>query len=86
MVGTGGENTKYFFNLEKRNGELTSISKLLINNIVTEDGKKISQFVTQFYKDLYTSNFVSPDLNDFLDSVVDKAKVIDDLNCFVMVI
>jgi len=49
----GEKNTRYFFNLEKRNGELTSINKLLINNTVTENGKKIlyhSLLLTVLYK------------------------------------
>ncbi len=64
--------------MEKRNGELTYLSKLSINNTVIEDEKKISQFVALFYKDLYVSKFVCSDFNNFLNSVKDKAKVIDD--------
>ncbi len=35
----GEKNTTYFFNLEKRSGEMSSLNKLLINNIVSEDQK-----------------------------------------------
>lgn len=52
----GEKNTKYFFNLENRNRELSSIRKLMINNKVCENNKDIAEYVSQFYKTLYTSD------------------------------
>lgn len=42
----GEKNTKYFYNLEKRNANLiTSLTKLKINDKISEDPKHISSFV-----------------------------------------
>lgn len=50
----GEKNTKYFHNLEKRNAKINSIFKLNINQHISEDPKKISDFVEDFYRKLYT--------------------------------
>ncbi len=71
----GEKNTKYVFNLEKRSVEMSSLNNLLINNIVSEDQKEISQYVTQFYKHLYDSNSVISDMDTFLNGL-GKAKTI----------
>ncbi len=68
----GEKNTKYFFYLEKRSGEMSSLNKLLI---VSEDQKEISQYVTEFYKHLYDSNSVISDMDTFLNDL-GKAKTI----------
>ena len=52
----GEKCTKYFFNLEKRNFELSSLCKLEINNLICEDVKGISQYVADFYQKLYAAD------------------------------
>lgn len=47
----GERNSKYFFNIEKRN-KRNSLTKLNINNSVTED-YNIIKYVSKFYKHLY---------------------------------
>lgn len=44
----GEKCTKYFFNLEKRNFEQSSLSKLRINDLICDDKKQISEFVANF--------------------------------------
>lgn len=73
----GEKNTKYFFNLEKRAGEKTSICKLMINNTPNENPKEISQHVAQFYQNLYTSAQPTSNMDLFLDNVANIAKKID---------
>jgi len=46
----GEKNSKYFFNLEKRNTELSTLKRLLIDDKISTDSNEISQFVTNFYK------------------------------------
>ncbi len=43
----GEKNTKYFFNLEKRNREITSVNKLVINGATNENPKDVSNFVSE---------------------------------------
>jgi len=61
----GEKNSTYFFNLEKRRGELKRISTLNINGNLTSDEGKISKFVSDFYQRLYTSSFHSEFSNTF---------------------
>ena len=49
----GEKNTKYFFNLEKRNTGTASIMKLNINGQITDNTREISTFVKNFYENLY---------------------------------
>ena len=61
----GEKNSKYFFNLEKRNANIKSINRLeLDSNITTEDPGVILKEMENFYKKLYTSVKTS-DPNNF---------------------
>ncbi len=80
----GEKNTKYVFNLEKRSVEMSSLNNLLINNIVSEDQKEISQYVTQFYKHLYDSNSVISDMDTFLNGWGKQKLLVKISNYFVM--
>jgi len=42
----GEKNAKFFFGLEKRNREITSVNKLIINGHTNENPKDISCFVS----------------------------------------
>lgn len=52
----GEANSKFFFNLEKRNANMKSINRLqLSNGSITQEPKLIMSEMTNFYKKLYTS-------------------------------
>lgn len=70
----GEKNTKYFFNLEKRNAELTTIAKLKINEQISENMKDITTYITDFYKKLYTREENTKDLPSFFNSIKEKAR------------
>ncbi len=65
----GERNSTYFFNLEKRRGDLKRISALDVNGILTSDEAKISKFVADFYQQLYSSSFHSESSNSFFFEV-----------------
>lgn len=66
----GEKCTKYFFNLEKRNHEISSLCKLKINDTVYEDGKLISQFAVSFYEKLYLADPLNQDkMASFLQTI-----------------
>ena len=66
----GKTNSGYFFALEKRNGKRKSLQTLNINGIHCTDSKEISNFVSSFYSNLYTSKF-----NDLLcETYISKLK------------
>lgn len=65
----GERNSTYFFNLEKRTGDLKRISALDVNGILTSDEAKISKFVADFYQQLYSSSFHSESSNKFFFEV-----------------
>lgn len=72
----GERNTKYFHNLEKRNVSVNSIYKLKINDQISEDPSKISNFVEDFYKKLY-SKHNSCQSSYFLSCIKSVAQGID---------
>lgn len=75
----GEKCTKYFFNLEKRNNELSSISKLTINNQIWEDEKIISKHVADFYNNLYSKDILHEDHMDaFFQTIQSNVKKIDE--------
>ncbi len=75
----GEKCTKYFFNFEKRNFELSSLSKLIINDLICDDEKQISQFVANFYKGLYGADQLDEDdMAVFLKGIEPEIKKIDD--------
>lgn len=74
----GEKNSKYFFNLEKRNTELSSLKRLRIDDKVSTDSSEISQFVTSFYKKLYTKDEGIGDARSFLENIKINSIVIDE--------
>ncbi len=54
----GEKCTKYFFNLEKRNYEQSSLGKLRINDAICDNEKEISQYVAKFYETLYSADLL----------------------------
>lgn len=78
----GEKNTKYFHGLEKRNVIVNGIYKLKIGNEISDDSRKISNSVEDFYKDLYSlpnknSTIHNSNLFNFLSSIKDDIKQID---------
>uniref|UniRef100_W5NLN7 Reverse transcriptase domain-containing protein n=1 Tax=Lepisosteus oculatus TaxID=7918 RepID=W5NLN7_LEPOC len=75
----GEKNSKYFYNLEKKNGDYTSLSKLNIDGCETQNPLEISRYVSDFYGKLYTSKACSTDkMCDFLNSLKEDFKTIDE--------
>lgn len=71
--------TKYFFNLEKINFEVSSLSKLKINDVVCDDKIQISKYVADFYQGLYSTDVENAKNMDlFLKSKQNYLDVIDD--------
>ena len=52
----GEKNTKYFLNLEKRNGIKRSLTSVKIGKRIETNAKKVQKQVHQFYSKLYKSN------------------------------
>jgi len=74
----GEKNSKYFFNLEKRNTELTTLKRLLTDDKISTDSNEISQFVTNFYKKLYTKDEDVVGAGIFLENIQIDSTVIDE--------
>ena len=68
-IEKGEQNSSYFFKLEKFHSRVNSIHQLKINNIVCNDSKLIAKYCSDFYKDLYTSQYCETSATSFLDSV-----------------
>ncbi|KAJ8047357.1 hypothetical protein HOLleu_06338 [Holothuria leucospilota] len=70
-VEDGEKNSKYFFNLEKRNKALNSILKLeKSNGIFLTERNGILEEIRNFYKTLYTSKGCNPE--SFFDGLPDQ--------------
>lgn len=66
----GGErSSSYFFALEKRNGKRKSLSALNIDGAVCKDLVQISDFITNFYSNLFSSKFDINSCDSFLDKL-----------------
>ncbi len=63
----GEQNSAYFFRLEK---SLTknNIYQLKIGNSISEDPKEIAKHCSEFYKNLYSSQFSHDSTISFMDS------------------
>ncbi len=72
--------TKYFFNLEKRNHEISSLSKLENNDTVCEDEKLVSQYVVSFSEKLYLADPLNKDtMTLFLRTIQPDSRRIDEV-------
>ena len=76
-MGEGEKNTRYFFNLEKRNAELSSIHKLDINGQTSVNMKEISYCVKHFYEELYAEELHNTN-ETFFSSIKNVVKCIDE--------
>lgn len=75
----GEKCTKYFFNLEKRNYEQSSLGKLRIYDAICDNEKEISQYVAKFNETLYSAHLaVQDNIDVFLKGLEPGVKNIDD--------
>ena len=58
-IAEGERNTKYFFNLEKRNFQQKCITRLCTEKGIISDAKAILEEERSFYSNLYSSNNTS---------------------------
>ena len=66
----GEKNTKYFFNLERRNYNMKVLAKLrLDNNKIITDPALILEEEKNFYKKLYMSNLENTNVEQFLNNM-----------------
>lgn len=82
-IEEGEKNTKYFFNLEKRNYVNKTISCLNVNDRLVENPKDIREEAKQFYQRLYTSEYHNVNEYDQLFFTNENNKISEDdcLNC-----
>ena len=74
----GEKNTQYFFNLEKRNAEISSIIKLNINGQITDNPVEISNFVKTLFENLYKKKENLWDSMSFFSQIDGVVKQIDE--------
>lgn len=72
----GEQNSAYFFKLEKHRSKINSIHQLNINGVVSENMKLISDFCSNFYGNLYSSQYDEAVATSYLTSIKDL-KMID---------
>ena len=78
MVWRGWKNSRYFFNLEKRNSNLKSINRLeLSNTSITEDPDAILNEMKMYYQKLYRKTTTNDSMR-YLSDVENINKVKDE--------
>uniref|UniRef100_A0A3B3HKX7 Reverse transcriptase domain-containing protein n=1 Tax=Oryzias latipes TaxID=8090 RepID=A0A3B3HKX7_ORYLA len=73
----GEKNSTYFFNLEKSRQRKKTITKLQIENSLVDDQNNIKDYITNFYKNLYTSQYSYQNTLLFERLIYDKVPKID---------
>ena len=63
----GERNTRYFFNLERRNHLNKYTTELKTENLTLSNPTEILNEECRYYKNLYTSNFTNPNDYDFVE-------------------
>lgn len=74
----GERNTSYFFSLEKRNYKKNNITALKINNQTSSDLKEITNYIYTFYRDIYKSNDVVYDCEQYIPIIKNKIPQINE--------
>ncbi len=82
-VEEGEKNTKYFFNLEKRNYVNKMITCLNVNDELVENPKEIREEIKKFYENLYRTEAhdINYDNECFFNDNCDRLSENDGLNC-----
>ncbi len=65
----GEKSSAYFFRLERQQAKNNHIEKLRIKGNIVEDPKIIANFCSEFYSNLYASNFCQQSTSEFLESL-----------------
>ena len=63
------KNTSYFFNLEKRNRKRNNITSLNIHGTITSNPQEISNYVTEFYSNLYDTKIDVGKCQQFIEYI-----------------
>ncbi len=71
-IEKGEKSSSYFFGLEKQRQTKKKISKLRINEIITDDQKVIQNEILLFYSNLYKSNYNKADCDSLFGIIRDK--------------
>ena len=71
----GEKNSRYFFNMEKRN-EINSIRKLDIGEKISEDSKEILNLISAFYEKLYSRDINLKDPKEIF-SLINSPNCVD---------
>ena len=74
----GEKNSSYFFALEKRNGQRKALTSLNINGTKSNDPMLITEFVADFYKGLYSSQFHPSNCSMFIEKISKYIAIIND--------
>jgi len=77
-IEEGEKNTSFFFSLEKRNFKRKNISALQMNNSVSKHPDEIETFVTNFYRNLYSSDFQANQSESYLHQIKNYIPQISD--------
>lgn len=72
------QNTAYFFQQERAHGKSNSIQKLNINNIITDDSKKIANYCSTFYRNLCESQYNKSESDNFFAHLNETKSISDD--------
>ncbi len=65
----GEKSSAYFFRLERQQAKNNHIEKLRIKDNIVEDPKIIANFCSEFYSNLYASNFCQQSTSEFFESL-----------------
>ena len=76
------QNRAHFFRLEKFCAKNNSIQKLNIDDVITDDPKRIALYCSNFYSTLYQSNCSEESTLQFLDSLTETKTIDNDQSDF----
>lgn len=74
----GERNSAYFFQLERARGKSNSIQKLSINDVITDDPKKIANYCATFYRSLYKSQYNVTEADNFFTHLTEPKLITED--------
>ena len=77
-IEEGEQNSAYFFNLERNHGKLNLIHQLNINGDITDDPSRIAAFCSNFYSELYKTEYCHQSATSFFNSLSNITKITED--------
>lgn len=78
----GERNSAYFFQLERARGKNSSIQKLNISDVVTDDAQKIANYCSSFYRSLYESQYNETEADNFFAHFAESKSISEDQRSF----